>query len=686
MIATQDALPRNEKLRLSRRWALIGKLLAFAATMIVCACMAPLADAATITVGPTTLPNGQVGTAYSQTLTVSPSGNGPYTWTVASGGSLPAGLSLSSSGNEQAAISGTPTAAGDPSFTIQVTDSAGDTGTQTYTLTIAKGAPTIAWSDPADITYGTALSATQLNATADVPGTFTYSPAAGTLLDAGNAQTLSVLFTPTDGFNYMTATASVTINVAMADSSTTVASATGAFDQEDVTLKATVSSTVAVNSGTVTFTVLNSSNQQVGTAFTSATVSGGKASVSFPLAGLPIGDYFVDASYGDSPNFNPSTASGSLTVHQATPTIEWHDPAPLEYGTPLGSAQLSAIAKVPGTFTYNPDAGTILDVGQQELSATFTPQDTTDYTSATVSVHLDVIDAKTELSLTSNTLSSGQSSSSSSASGRWITTFGNSQVTFGAHVSAASPVNDGTVTFTVSSGGTFVGDVTADVSNSFASVSFPISGLTAGSYHVSAVFQGSSFFARSTATGLLVIKRTTPVITWSNPADISYGTPLSSTQLNATAAANGATLSGSFRYGPPSGTVLPPGTAHLLRVTFLPTDIADYTGATTTVLINVTRASTTLYLPPASASRTSTQATLIGRVSSAATVNAGSVTFTISSNGVAVGSVSASVVRGVATASFRLNGLTAGSYTVDATYSGSPLFASTTGSGALTLT
>jgi hypothetical protein len=41
-----------------------------------------------------------------------------------------------------------------------------------------KANSTISWSTPADIVYGTALSATQLNATANVPGSFVYAPAA----------------------------------------------------------------------------------------------------------------------------------------------------------------------------------------------------------------------------------------------------------------------------------------------------------------------------------------------------------------------------------------------------------------------------------------------------------------------------------------------------------------------------
>ena len=52
----------------------------------------------------------------------------------------------------------------------------------------------ITWANPADITYGTALSATQLNATADVAGTFAYMPVAGTVLNAGPGQALKVDF------------------------------------------------------------------------------------------------------------------------------------------------------------------------------------------------------------------------------------------------------------------------------------------------------------------------------------------------------------------------------------------------------------------------------------------------------------------------------------------------------------
>lgn len=73
--------------------------------------------------------------------------------------------------------------------------------------------PNISWPAPADIVYGTPLTAVQLNATASVPGTFTYHPSWWTYLSAGSNQVLSVTFQPFDRANFLPATASVTIKV-----------------------------------------------------------------------------------------------------------------------------------------------------------------------------------------------------------------------------------------------------------------------------------------------------------------------------------------------------------------------------------------------------------------------------------------------------------------------------------------
>ncbi len=80
-------------------------------------------------------------------------------------------------------------------------------------FTITKATPAITWNNPANIVSGTPLSNVQLNATADVPGTFVYTPSEGTILELGNNQNLSVSFTPTDDINYTTANKSVQISV-----------------------------------------------------------------------------------------------------------------------------------------------------------------------------------------------------------------------------------------------------------------------------------------------------------------------------------------------------------------------------------------------------------------------------------------------------------------------------------------
>ncbi len=86
------------------------------------------------------------------------------------------------------------------------------TDSKDSTINVSKLTPTITWSNPANITYGTPLSETQLNASASTPGNYIYRPAAGTLLGVGT-HTLHVDFTPTDSVNYTNNSMDVTINV-----------------------------------------------------------------------------------------------------------------------------------------------------------------------------------------------------------------------------------------------------------------------------------------------------------------------------------------------------------------------------------------------------------------------------------------------------------------------------------------
>jgi hypothetical protein len=103
--------------------------------------------------------------------------------------------------------------------TLTVTAAATDNynaATLTVMINVARATPTMTWANAADIVYGTPLGAAQLDATTSVARTFTYTPAAGTVLNAGQGQTLSAAFTPDDPADDNTVTVTARINVAQA--------------------------------------------------------------------------------------------------------------------------------------------------------------------------------------------------------------------------------------------------------------------------------------------------------------------------------------------------------------------------------------------------------------------------------------------------------------------------------------
>jgi hypothetical protein len=244
--------------------------------------------------------------------------------------------------------------------------------------------------------------------------------------------------------------------------------------------------TVGASCGAQTVTVTNSARESV--KIESATLSSSQFAYSGPTLPLILGP---GQSFTGSVLFVPTAAqtnSGELTFERAnlqrisvglrgtgivpvqhapvTPTITWTAPAAINYGAALSAAQLDASANTAGSFIYSPALGTVLTAGNQSLSVTFTPSDTTDYNTATGSV-------------------------------------------------------------------------------------------------------------------VLTVNKVTPTITWAAPAAITSGTPLSATQLDATA-----NTAGSFTYSPALGTVLGAG-SQTLSVTFKPSNAIDYNSATGSVVLTV---------------------------------------------------------------------------------------------------
>ena len=156
------------------------------------------------TIAPTittaSLSSGKTGTSYSETLTAS--GTSPIAWTI-SGGTLPNGLSLSTSG----VISGTPTRAGTFTFTVKAENSAGSS-TKSLSIRIASSgsdsnAPVITTTSLNDATvnrqYNMTLKASgtaPLTWTAEnLPDGFTFSSSGVLKGKAIESGTYSIMFT-----------------------------------------------------------------------------------------------------------------------------------------------------------------------------------------------------------------------------------------------------------------------------------------------------------------------------------------------------------------------------------------------------------------------------------------------------------------------------------------------------------
>ena len=241
-------------------------------------------------------------------------------------------------------------------------------------------------------------------------------------------------------------------------------------------------------------------------------------------------------------SLNITATSTAVTASKTTPIITWANPAPITYGTALDTTQLNATTTVAGAFVYTPSLGTVLGAGSQTLSVTFTPTDTTDYTSATTTVQLTVNQATPSIS--------------------WSTP---SPITYGAALSGTQL------------------NATSPLAGSFAYT--PASGtvLGASSQMLSALFTptDATDYTTATANVQLTVNQATPSITWNQPAPIPYGTALSGIQLNATA-----NVPGAFLYTPASGTVLNPG-PQTLSTTFTPTDTTNYSQANANVSITI---------------------------------------------------------------------------------------------------
>lgn len=199
----------------------------------------------------------------------------------------------------------------------------------------------------------------------------------------------------------------------------------------------------------------------------------------YPPGGLTSYTGLITATVS-SPTFSNNVSATDTVIFQQPPVIAWATPAPIIYGTALGAAQLNATTTVAGSFAYSPTAGTVLSTGQHTLTTTFTPTDTTDYTTNTATVTLTVIPATPVVNLTA------------SANPIFLT----SSVTFTATIASAAGVPTGTIVF-------FDGTASlGSVSVASGAASFNATSLTGGAHFITAAYSGDASYGAATSSVL----------------------------------------------------------------------------------------------------------------------------------------------------------------------------------------
>ncbi|HXR96589.1 MAG TPA: MBG domain-containing protein [Terriglobales bacterium] len=350
------------------------------------------------------------------------------------GGSVLTGLNLSGTAH---------TAAGSyPSDGWTFTDTSGNynNANDSVSDTISKANATVTVT-PYSVTYdGTAHTASGTVTGAGGAALTGLDLSATTHTNAGSYGTDGWIFTDSTG-NYNNSTGSVSDSIAKANATVTVTPYSVTYDAAAHTATGSVtgvagitltglslSATTHTNAGSYsadnwTFTdstgnynsstgtvsdTINKANAIVTVTPYNVTYDGNPHSASgtvtgvggVSLTGLDLsgtvhttaGDYpsdgwvFTDA----AGNYNTASATVHDAIAKANPTVSWLAPASITYGTGLSGTQLDATANVPGTFTYTPNAGTVLPIGSSPLAVTFVPTDTVDYNNAAAQVSITI--------------------------------------------------------------------------------------------------------------------------------------------------------------------------------------------------------------------------------------------------------------------------------------------------------
>jgi hypothetical protein len=527
-----------------------------------------------ITVGFTLSTGGQMTmtwnvnvSAPTPTVHISPPSS-PVVATTAHGYPMP---SVSAYGSDAAygtyAASCTPAVGtvlpvGTNTISCSATNGGGKTGTSTTSITVTKGTPTVSWSVPSSLnfgtTYGQLMTATM--SPADAAGTISYTRAGGAavapsdVIPVGDNQAVTATYVPSGQVNaYNSVSATRSVSVLQSAQSVEFGSGTPT-DKSYGDAPFEVTATGTSGGGNVSIT------PEAGSACTvDQTATGTSAAASVTLTGagacVLLANQAASGQYTAAP-----TAQASVTVAKRTSTIAWAPSATQTYGEPLADL-LTATADAPGTidYTVNGDpvtASTVLEAGaDQSVVATFTPTTPGNHTGAVATLVLSVLQAPQALHL------APIADTTYGVAPFDLDVSGSGPGTVSAEATGSCTVSGTTVTVTTS------GDCTVTVSKA------------ATANHLAATPVSRTFSVSKAVADL----------TWQTPAGIAYGTPLGDAQLDAEVDGAG-DPAGTVEYTLADGTsavgkVLPVG-QHELTATWTPID-PGWKPATTSVTITV---------------------------------------------------------------------------------------------------
>jgi hypothetical protein len=278
--------------------------------------------------------SGTVGVPFSYSTTAT---NSPTSFAASN---LPAGLSINPA---TGVISGTPTAAGTSSVGLSATSTFGS-GSNTLTLTIAKGPATVSLGDLTQTYDGTVKSASATTSPASLPVDFTYTGASVPPVNAGTYTVFGVVHDA----NYA-GSASAPFTITATSASVSLGNLTQGYDG-------------TAKSVTVT-------TAPAGLA-TSVTYDGSAAAPS------AVGSYPVSATVTD-PNYTGST-TGTLTIRDVTaPVLSLPADLVVEATGPAGAVATfaaSASDDVDGSVAVTTSAasGSTFPVGATVVTASAT--------------------------------------------------------------------------------------------------------------------------------------------------------------------------------------------------------------------------------------------------------------------------------------------------------------------------